>query len=109
LIKFAKNVHNKKRSVVIFAEGTRSKNGVPKPFQTNGLKPVFKYVPDAIVVPITVNNSWKVDRYGKFPYGMGNKIKLTVHEPIPIKGRDIDQLILETQEVVHNGITSTAF
>jgi 1-acyl-sn-glycerol-3-phosphate acyltransferase len=108
LIKFAKNVYNKKHSVVIFAEGTRSKNGVPKTFQTNGLKTIFKYVPDAIVVPVTVNNSWKVNRYGKFPYGIGNKIKLTIHEPISIQGRDLDQLILETQEMVHNGITSTA-
>jgi 1-acyl-sn-glycerol-3-phosphate acyltransferase len=109
LTNFAKNVCEKKRSVVIFAEGTRSRTGVPKPFQTNGLKTIFKYVPDAIVVPVTVNNSWKIDRYGKFPYGIGNQIKLTIHEPIPIQGRDHDELILETQEVVHNSITSTAF
>ncbi|WP_405369977.1 MULTISPECIES: lysophospholipid acyltransferase family protein [unclassified Nonlabens] len=108
LIKFAKNVHEKKRSVVIFAEGTRSRTGVPKPFQTNGLKTIFKYAPDAVIVPVTVNNSWKVDRYGKFPYGMGNKIALTIHNPIPIQGRDMDEVILETQEIVHNGVTSTA-
>jgi 1-acyl-sn-glycerol-3-phosphate acyltransferase len=109
LIKFAKNVHEKKRSVVIFAEGTRSSTGVPKPFQTNGLKTIFKYVPDAVVVPVTINNSWKINRYGKFPYGIGNKIALRIHKPIPIQGRDHDELILETQEVVHNSITSNAF
>jgi 1-acyl-sn-glycerol-3-phosphate acyltransferase len=107
LISFAKNVHVKKHSVVIFAEGTRSKTGVPRPFQTNGLKTLFKHIPDATVVPVTINNSWKVDRYGKFPYGMGNKITLLVHEPIPIKGRDANDLILETQQIVHGGITST--
>ncbi|WP_369674683.1 lysophospholipid acyltransferase family protein [Nonlabens dokdonensis] len=108
LVKFAKNVHKKKHSVVIFAEGTRSRTGVPKPFQTNGLKTIFKYVPDAVVVPVTINNSWKVDRYGKFPYGLGNKISLTIHGPIPIEGRDHDELIQQTQEIVHNSITSTA-
>lgn len=108
LVKFAKNVHKKKHSVVIFAEGTRSRTGVPKPFQTNGLKTIFKYVPDAVVVPVTINNSWKVDRYGKFPYGLGNKISLTIHGPIPIEGRDHDELIQQTQEIVHNNITSTA-
>ncbi|WP_298953586.1 1-acyl-sn-glycerol-3-phosphate acyltransferase [uncultured Nonlabens sp.] len=108
LVQFAKNIHEKKRSVVIFAEGTRSRTGVPKPFQTNGLKTIFKYVPDAVIVPVTINNSWKVDRYGKFPYGMGNKIALTLHNPIPIQGRDMDEVILETQEIVHKGVTSTA-
>lgn len=108
LINFAKNVEEKNRSVVIFAEGTRSRTGVPKPFQTNGLKTIFKYVPEAVVIPVTVNNSWKVDRYGKFPYGIGNHINLLVHEPIPIKNRDINEVIQETQDRVHGAVTSTA-
>ncbi|MGB5983652.1 MAG: lysophospholipid acyltransferase family protein [Nonlabens sp.] len=108
LIKYAKNVHEKKRSVVIFAEGTRSRTGVPKPFQRNGLKTILKYVPDAVVVPVSINNSWKVDRYGKFPYGIGNRIKLLCHEPIPIAGKDHDEVIDLAQNKVHDAITSTA-
>ncbi|MGB3591122.1 MAG: 1-acyl-sn-glycerol-3-phosphate acyltransferase [Nonlabens sp.] len=105
---FAENAYRKKRSIVIFPEGTRSRTGVPKPFQTNGLKMILKKVPDAQVVPVTVNNSWKVDRYGKFPYGIGNHINLTVHAPIPIAGRDHEQVIFEAQEIVHSAVYSTA-
>ncbi len=108
LSSFAKNVEEKHRSVVIFAEGTRSRTGVPKPFQVRGLQTIFKHVPDAVVVPVTVNNSWKVDRYGKFPYGMGNHISLTIHEPMPIAGKDPVDIIQAAQSVVHNSITSTA-
>ncbi|MGJ8683152.1 MAG: lysophospholipid acyltransferase family protein [Nonlabens sp.] len=108
LMKFAKNVHEKKRSVVIFAEGSRSRTGEPKPFKSKGLLTLFKYIPDAIVVPVTVNNSWKVDRYGKFPYGIGNKITVTVHEPIPIAGRDGEEIIAQTESIVHGAVTSTA-
>jgi 1-acyl-sn-glycerol-3-phosphate acyltransferase len=108
LSKFAKNVHEKKRSVVIFAEGTRSRTGIPKPFQVRGLKTIFSYVPDAVVVPVTVNNSWKVDRYGKFPFGMGNHISVTIHNPIPIAGKDPIDIIETAQSVVHDSITSTA-
>lgn len=108
LIEFAKNVHAKKRSAMIFAEGTRSRTGVPKPFQTRGLKTIFKYIPDAVVVPITINNSWKVDRYGKFPYGIFNNIHLTVHTPIPITGRNEDEVILETQTAVHEAVNEKA-
>ncbi len=108
LTRFAKNAHEKKRSVVIFAEGTRSRTGVPKPFQKNGLLTLFKYMPDAVVVPVSVNNSWKIDRYGKFPYGIGNHIYFTTHQPIPIKGQDHEQVILQAQQIVHNNISSTA-
>ena len=108
LSKFAENVHQKDRSVVIFPEGTRSRTGVPKPFQRNGLKLIMKKVPDASLVPVTVNNSWKVDRYGKFPYGIGNHITVTVHQPIPIANRDHEELIKEAEAIVHKSITSTA-
>jgi len=108
LSKFAKNVNEKNRSVVIFAEGTRSRTGVPKPFQRGGLLTIFNQVPDAVVVPVTVNNSWKVDRYGKFPFGIGNHIQLTVHHPMPIAGKDPDEIIETAQSVVHNSITTTA-
>jgi 1-acyl-sn-glycerol-3-phosphate acyltransferase len=108
LSKFAENVHKKKRSVVIFPEGTRSRTGVPKPFQVRGLKTIFNYVPDAVVVPVTVNNSWKVNRYGKFPFGMGNHISVTIHNPIPIAGKDPLKIIETAQSMVHNSITSKA-
>lgn len=107
LIKFAKNVNNKKRSAVIFAEGSRSRTGVPKPFKTKGLLTLFKYIPEAVVVPVTVNNSWKIDRFGKFPYGLGNKIHVTVHEPIPTKDRDTMEVIVETEKTVHDAVVST--
>ncbi|KQC32484.1 glycerol acyltransferase [Nonlabens sp. YIK11] len=108
LTAFAKNVHEKKRSVVIFPEGTRSRTGVPKPFQRGGLLTIFSHVPDAVVVPVTVNNSWKVDRYGKFPFGIGNHISVTVHKPMPIAGADPNEIIEAAQSVVHSSITSTA-
>lgn len=82
LIKFGEYIETNKRSAVIFPEGTRSKNGVPKPFQTKGLEILFKKIPSALIVPISINNSWKMFRYGKFPMGLGTHITFTVHKPI---------------------------
>ena len=65
------------RSAVIFPEGTRSKTGKPKPFAQSGLKILCKYAPSAYVVPITINNSWKMVRFGAFPMGLGNRLKFT--------------------------------
>ena len=81
---FAKRIASNKWAAVIFPEGTRSRDGKPKPFKTNGLLTLFKHAPDAIIVPVTINNSWKTLRYGKFPMGIGAKIKFTVHKPLEL-------------------------
>jgi len=82
--KFADYIETNKRAAVIFPEGTRSRNGIPKKFQTKGVLTLFEHIPSALVVPITINNSWKTLRYGKFPLGLGAHIKFTAHKPIKV-------------------------
>ncbi|MEL0651949.1 lysophospholipid acyltransferase family protein [Algibacter sp. TI.3.09] len=84
IMKFGEYIEETKRAAVIFPEGTRSVDGYPKPFQTKGLEILLKKIPSALVVPITINNSWKTLRYGKFPMGLGTHIKFTVHKPIKV-------------------------
>ncbi|RKE98944.1 lysophospholipid acyltransferase family protein [Ichthyenterobacterium magnum] len=84
IMKFGEYIERTSRTAVIFPEGTRSKTGAPKPFQTKGLEILFKKIPSAIILPITINNSWKMQRYGKFPMGIGNHIKFTVHKPLEL-------------------------
>lgn len=100
---FAASIERNKHAAVIFPEGTRSRNGVPKPFQTKGLLTLFKGIPSAIVVPITINNSWKTIRYGKFPMGLGTHITFKVHQPLILSEYDHLQLI----EIIENQITSS--
>ncbi|NNK39561.1 MAG: 1-acyl-sn-glycerol-3-phosphate acyltransferase [Winogradskyella sp.] len=90
---FSEYIERTKRAAVIFPEGTRSKTGVPKKFQTKGLITLFNGIPSSLVVPITINNSWKVLRYGKFPLGIGTHITFKVHEPIEVNAYD-DKLSL---------------
>jgi 1-acyl-sn-glycerol-3-phosphate acyltransferase len=80
------------RSAVIFPEGTRSRDGNPKPFRTIGLKALIKKAPSAQILPISINNSWKMLRFGKFPLGIGNRIHFTVHPPIPASDCDEETL-----------------
>ena len=81
---FANYIENNNRAAVIFPEGTRSRNGIPKKFQAKGLLTLFEQIPSALVVPITINNSWKTLRYGKFPMGLGAHIIFTVHQPLKV-------------------------
>lgn len=98
--KIAEYVEEHKRSVVIFPEGTRSTTGKPRPFAESGLKILCKYAPSALVVPLTINNSWKMTRWGSFPLGVGNKITLTIHNPIAVKDYPFSEVFQYTEEAV---------
>ena len=88
------------RSAVIFPEGTRSKTGKPKEFAKSGLKMLCKYAPSAFVVPITINNSWKFVKFGFLPYGIGNRITFTIHNAIPVKDSDIEDLTNKVEAII---------
>jgi 1-acyl-sn-glycerol-3-phosphate acyltransferase len=92
------------RSAVIFPEGTRSKTGKPKRFSPNGLKILCKYAPSAYVVPVTINDSWKMFQYGSFPLGLGNRLTFTVHPPIKVSECDFDSLLEKSEQAVVSGI-----
>ncbi len=105
LMKFGEYIEETKRAAVIFPEGTRSKNGAPKPFQTKGLEILLKKIPSALIVPISINNSWKMYRYGKFPMGIGSHITFTVHEPIKLSTFvDKDALLSRIESTIKSGI-----
>lgn len=101
IMKFGEYIEKTKRAAVIFPEGTRSKNGVPKTFQTKGLEILFKKTPSALIVPISINNSWKMQQYGKFPMGLGTHIKFTVHEPLKLSNFvDKQELITRVENTI---------
>lgn len=69
-------------STLIFPEGTRSKNGVPKKFKTRGVKTLIEKIPNVLIVPVTINNSYKFNRWGNFPIPLGIKITFDIHKPV---------------------------
>ncbi len=95
--KFADYIENTNRAAVIFPEGTRSRDGVPKKFQTKGLETLIKHIPNALIVPVSINNSWKTLIYGKFPMGLGAHIKFMVHKPLKASEHET-KVLLETIE-----------
>ena len=91
-------------STVIFPEGTRSKTGKPQKFAENGMKILCKYSPSAYVVPLTINNSWKMTKWGSFPLGLGNKLTFTIHQPISVKDTPFQELFEQTEKAVTESI-----
>lgn len=89
-----------KRSAVIFPEGTRSRTGAPKEFRKNGMFMLFKKNPDAVAVPITINNSWKLFKHGNFPIELGVNVHLKVHEPIEVNSLDTESLTAKIERTI---------
>ncbi|MBP1593072.1 MAG: phospholipid/glycerol acyltransferase [Bacteroidetes bacterium] len=102
--KLGEYIETNTRSAVIFPEGTRSKTGKPKQFSPNGLKILCKYAPSAYVVPVTINDSWKMFQYGSFPLGLGNSLIFTVHPPIKVSEYNFDTLLEKSEQAVVSGI-----
>jgi 1-acyl-sn-glycerol-3-phosphate acyltransferase len=101
---FAKRVEKNNWAAVIFPEGTRSRTGKPKSFKTKGLITLMNHMPNALVVPISINNSWKTLRYGKFPMGLGAHIKFKVHQPIPVNSEEPIALAKQVEQTIINDI-----
>lgn len=95
-----------KRSAIIFPEGTRSKDGKLKRFHESGIKVLIKYSPSALLVPVTINNSWKLVRNGSFPLSLGTKFSIKIHEPIATKGIDFEELTIKVRESIQSTLKS---
>lgn len=100
----AEYIQQNNRSAIIFPEGTRSKTGEPKEFAQSGLKILYKYAPSAYVVPISINNSWKIVQYGSLPLSLGHHLFFAVHAPLKVSDYSFDEIIQLTQSAIVNGI-----
>ncbi|QMU64457.1 MAG: 1-acyl-sn-glycerol-3-phosphate acyltransferase [Flavobacteriaceae bacterium] len=101
---FAQRMKKNVWSSIIFPEGTRSRDGKPKLFSFNGLKMMIKHNPEAYIVPITINNSWKIFDYGKFPLHLFTRITLETHEPVFLKNRDVDEVLAVVERKIKEHI-----
>jgi 1-acyl-sn-glycerol-3-phosphate acyltransferase len=104
ILKLSEYIEKNKRSAFIFPEGTRSRDGKPKKFSENGLKMLCKKAPSAFVVPITINNSWKMVKFGAFPMGLGNRLEFIIHEPMAVKGHTFEEIMTNTEPIIVQNI-----
>ncbi|PHQ57431.1 MAG: 1-acyl-sn-glycerol-3-phosphate acyltransferase [Lutibacter sp.] len=101
---FGTYIEKNNYAAVIFPEGTRSKDGVPKRFAPNGLKMLTKFVPSAYVIPISINNCWKLNKSGMFPFEIGVKITFEFHEAIEAKSMKFEDLFQKVEATIKNSV-----
>ncbi|MDP3314365.1 1-acyl-sn-glycerol-3-phosphate acyltransferase [Lutibacter sp.] len=104
LKEFGQYIEKNNYAAVIFPEGTRSKDGAPKRFSENGLKMLTKFAPSAYIIPVTINNCWKLNKQGAFPLGIGEKITFEFHQAIEAKSLTFENLFQKVKTTIKNSV-----
>lgn len=108
---FSKYIEENNYAGCIFPEGTRSKNGEMLDFKPAGMLMMFKSMAKnpPIVVPVVIDNFWKMQRYKFKPIPVGINFFLKVLEPIDMKiwleeGNSSTSLIAETEKRIKEAL-----
>jgi 1-acyl-sn-glycerol-3-phosphate acyltransferase len=100
IIKLGRRMKENTWSTMIFPEGTRSKDGHVKPFQVGGIATLLKVVPNALIVPVAIENSWKIVKYGTYPLRVGEKLRWTVLRPIEPIDKKPEDVVMEAEMAI---------
>ena len=70
------------------------------------MKVLTKYAKDAYVVPVTLNNTWEIEKWGKFPMYLGAKVTIQYHKPLKVSDYKFDEIFELTEKTVKSSITA---
>lgn len=93
ILKLGRKMEEKNWSVCIFPEGTRSRTGQLRTFQTAGFKTLLKASPNALIVPFAIDGNYKLHRWGQFPLNIGIKLRFTALEPLARQALTDEELL----------------
>ncbi|MGZ3812013.1 MAG: lysophospholipid acyltransferase family protein [Mucilaginibacter sp.] len=104
IAKLGTRMKENKWSAMIFPEGTRSKDGLVKFFKPTGVATLLKKCPEALIVPIAINNAWKMVRYGTFPLSTFIGMTWEVLTPIEPEKRSAEGIVLEAENEIRKAL-----
>ncbi len=80
-------------SPVIFPEGTRARRGALGEFRRTGTAALLESAPDVPVLPLTIDQSWRLLVHNMLPVPWGVRVRVRLGEPIVRRGEDADELL----------------
>ena len=91
-------------SIIMFPEGSRTKNGELSPFRRGAYKVAIDM--ELPIVPVTINGPFDIMRVKTLTLNPG-KLELTIHKPIPTANLvtdDIPALMEQTKEIIYSAL-----
>jgi 1-acyl-sn-glycerol-3-phosphate acyltransferase len=87
-------VHAGQASALIFPEGTRARVGDLGEFRRAGTVALLEAAPETPVVPVTIDESWRLLRRNMLPVPWGVRVRVHIGEPIARRpGEDRNALL----------------
>jgi len=102
IARLGKLIHDEKSAAVIFPEGTRTASGQMKAFQPGGVATLLKRAPEALIVPIAINGTGRMNPKGLFPLKSFTKLSWTVLPGIEPAGKTLDAVLVEAREAIES-------
>lgn len=69
-------------SAVIYPEGTRARSGELGAFKPGGALALMDEAPDVPVVPVAIDESWRLLRFGLLPVPFGTRVRVHIGAPL---------------------------
>lgn len=70
-------------SAVIYPEGTRARHGELGPFKPQGFLALLETAPEAAILPVAIDNSWRLLSHNLLPIPFGVRVRVYIGDPIP--------------------------
>jgi 1-acyl-sn-glycerol-3-phosphate acyltransferase len=97
IVEMAELAQERDVSVVIFPEGTRSRDGTPGRFSRGGMKALLNAADQLPVVPVVIDGSWKLLRYNLRPIPFGTTVRLRLGDPMPRTQEDAGAMVEKSE------------
>ena len=99
----AAQVEERGVSAVIYPEGTRARNGALGRFRPTGSLVLLEGAPQTPVVPVTIDESWRLLEHNLFPVPFGIHIRVRIGDPIERRpGEDPKAILREAREAIQD-------
>ncbi len=96
----ARTAQERNVSVVIFPEGTRSRDGTLGPFKTAGSEALLRQADRLPVVPMAIDGAWKLLRHNMKPVPFGTRVRVRFGDPIPRFPGDSEEMIVRAERFI---------
>lgn len=101
IIKLGKLITERKLAAVIFPEGTRGRKGQLRKFQRAGVTALMKAAPQAAIIPVTIDNTWKLTWRTLRPVPRNTIVKIKIGQTISRSSQeDCDVLVKEIEGII---------
>lgn len=100
IIRLGRYIEKEKYAACIFPEGTRSRDGKLKEFQSAGIISLLRSAPSAIVVPFVIDGNYQLVARGHFPLTVGVSLTYTALDPIDPAGKDPEAIVRVVEEEI---------